>query len=73
MNHRHVTNVEAFDMRARTGLNQTQFWSRVGITQSGGSRYETGSCSIPAPVAILLDLVYGAKGPKLLEKLRSSV
>ena len=71
MTHRHITNVEAFDMRARAGLNQTQFWSRVGITQSGGSRYETGSCGIPEPVAILLDLAYGAKWHKVLGKLRS--
>jgi DNA-binding transcriptional regulator YiaG len=71
MSHRHVTNVEAHDMRVKAGLNQTQFWSRVGITQSGGSRYETGSCGIPEPVAMLLDLVYSSKGPKLLEKLRS--
>jgi hypothetical protein len=46
------------------------FWSRVGITQSGGSRYENGQCQIPAPVAMLLDLVYSAKGPALLTKLR---
>lgn len=57
-------------MRAKQGTNQTKFWSRVGITQSGGSRYENGQCSIPEPVAMLLDLVYGNKGPQLLEKLR---
>ena len=71
MSHRHVTNVEAHDMRVKAGTNQTGFWSRVGITQSGGSRYETGACSIPEPVAMLLDLVYTSKGPKLLEKLRA--
>lgn len=29
-------------IRVDLGLNQSEFWSRVGITQSGGSRYETG-------------------------------
>ena len=27
--------------RKATGLNQSQFWNRFGVTQSGGSRYET--------------------------------
>lgn len=33
--------------------NQTEFWSRFGVTQSGGSRYESGR-EVPAPVAILV-------------------
>lgn len=33
--------------------NQTEFWSRFGVTQSGGSRYESGR-DVPAPVAILV-------------------
>jgi transcriptional regulator with XRE-family HTH domain len=39
--------------RKVSGLNQSQFWSRFGVTQSGGSRYETGR-SLPRPVAMLL-------------------
>ena len=35
--------------------NQYRFWSRFGVTQSRGSRFEMGS-EIPAPVAILLEL-----------------
>ena len=30
------------DMRKSLGLNQQEFWSPVGVTQSGGSRYESG-------------------------------
>lgn len=71
MNHRHITASEACTMRDKVGTNQTIFWARVGITQSGGSRYETGACRIPTPVAMLLDLAYSSKGPKLFEKLRS--
>ena len=30
------------DIRKKLGLNQMDFWSRIGVTQSGGSRYESG-------------------------------
>jgi predicted transcriptional regulator len=42
------------DMRKRLGMNQSEFWSRIGVTQSGGSRYESG----PKPVRELVRLVY---------------
>ena len=35
--------------------SQSLFWSRFGVTQSRGSRFEMGS-EIPLPVAILLKL-----------------
>ncbi|MES2901833.1 MAG: helix-turn-helix transcriptional regulator [Pseudomonadota bacterium] len=35
--------------------SQEKFWSRFGVTQSSGSRFETG-LGIPAPVAILVKL-----------------
>jgi DNA-binding transcriptional regulator YiaG len=44
--------------RQRHSLNQTAFWSRVGVTQSGGSRYESGR-NVPKPVQLLLQLTYG--------------
>ena len=31
------------EIRQRLRLNQEQFWTRIGVTQSGGSRYETRS------------------------------
>ncbi len=37
--------------------NQLGFWSRFGVTQSRGSRFEHGA-EIPAPVAILLGLYF---------------
>lgn len=43
--------------RISTGLNQHDFWGRIGITQSGGSRYEAGR-GMPTPVIHLLNLVY---------------
>lgn len=39
--------------RLKEGLNQQDFWKRYGVTQSGGSRYESGR-NIPKPLAILL-------------------
>lgn len=44
--------------RQKHQLNQTEFWSRVGVTQSGGSRYESGR-NVPKPVQLLLQLAYG--------------
>lgn len=43
------------DYRKKLGLNQQVFWSGLGVTQSGGSRYESGR-GLPKPVAMLLVL-----------------
>ena len=45
------------EIRHKLGLNQQQFWSKVGVTQSGGSRYESGR-NMPKPVRELLRLVH---------------
>jgi hypothetical protein len=37
--------------------SQTRFWSRFGVTQSRGDRYEMGM-AIPPPIAILLVLYF---------------
>ena len=42
-------------LRTRLRENQTAFWSRFGVTQSQGSRFEQGT-AVPAPVALLLAL-----------------
>lgn len=47
-------------MRRSLGLNQSEFWSRLGVTQSGGSRYESGR-NMPKPVKELLRLVHVEK------------
>ncbi len=55
---RQVVHVDASDLREyRKSLRETQFcfWSRFGVTQSRGSRFEMGA-EIPSPVAILLKL-----------------
>lgn len=45
------------EIRRRLGMNQYQFWTKIGVTQSGGSRYESGR-SMPKPVVELLRLVH---------------
>lgn len=45
------------DIRCKLGLNQQAFWSVIGVTQSGGSRYEAGR-NMPKPTRELLRLVH---------------
>lgn len=53
--HDHMQNPR--EVRLRLGLNQQEFWGRIGVTQSGGSRYESGR-RMPKPVRELLRLVH---------------
>jgi len=52
-----VENIDVREIRRKLGLNQSEFWSELGVTQSGGSRYESGR-NIPRPVQALLRLVH---------------
>jgi len=52
-----IEKIEPREIRRKLGLNQQQFWSRIGVTQSGGSRYESGR-NMPKPVRELLRLVH---------------
>lgn len=45
------------EIRTRLGMNQQEFWGRIGVTQSGGSRYESGR-NMPKPVRELLRVVH---------------
>ena len=44
-------------LRRSLNLGQSAFWLRLGVTQSGGSRYENGR-PLPPAVGKLLDIVY---------------
>jgi len=44
--------------RTALGLNQSQFWQQVFVTQSGGSRYENER-NVPRSVRALLVIAYG--------------
>ncbi len=52
-----IDEIDVREIRHKLGLNQSEFWSSIGVTQSGGSRYESGR-SIPRPVQALLRLVH---------------
>lgn len=52
-----IEKIDAREIRRKLGLNQQQFWSKIGVTQSGGSRYESGR-NMPKPVRELLRLVH---------------
>lgn len=59
-------------LRQRSKKNQIDFWQGVGVTQSGGSRYENGR-RVPKPTRTLVDLAYGKshhEALKALAKLR---
>ena len=45
------------DIRKKLKINQTKFWEAVGVTQSGGSRYESGR-AIPNAVRKLVRIVH---------------
>ena len=61
--------IKAF--RQKHGMNQSQFWGRVGVTQSGGSRYESER-NIPVPVQLLLHIAYATedRSHRLVDHLR---
>jgi len=57
-------------LRLKLGLTQQAFWSRLGVTQSAGSRYETDR-RLPEPVRKLIELAYGNNAPAALRRLRA--
>lgn len=65
--------MNARDTRKKLGLNQQTFWSRLGVTQSGGSRYESGR-NIPKPVQKLIGIAFGSTKEcnKIIEQLRGN-
>lgn len=57
-------------IRKKLNLSQQQFWPPLGVTQSGGSRYE--NCrAMPAPVQKLVELVYAGNTKGALRKLEN--
>lgn len=52
-----ANHLNSLALRKYLRLNQRAFWAPLGVTQSGGSRYESGR-RMPPPVAMLLELVY---------------
>ena len=55
-------------VRNKLHVNQAEFWGPLNVTQSGGSRYESGR-AMPGPVKLLVNIVYGT--PRHAERLVS--
>ena len=58
-------------LRRKLHFKQGEFWSRLGVTQSAGSRYETGGRTLPEPLKKLIELAYGNKPLEALKRLRA--
>ena len=54
-----ITGEQAKQQRLKLGMNQTDYWGRVLVTQSASSRYEAGR-PIPRAVQVLLHIAYGS-------------
>ncbi len=52
--------IELKQFRLSRRESQEKFWARFGVTQSSGSRFETG-LGIPPPVALLVKLYLDGK------------
>jgi hypothetical protein len=62
-----VKKVDPLKLRKSLGLNQADFWGRLAVTQSGGSRYENGR-PMPEPVRILLGIIYLREKPNVFNR-----
>lgn len=62
---------EVREIRRKLGMNQTEFWQYFHVTQSGGSRYESGR-DLPEPVNLLMNIALGGDktAAGLVEQLR---
>lgn len=70
---KHYSAAEVVALRKKLRLNQSEFWGRFGVTQSGGSRYESGR-DIPLPMQVLLNVAFrqASVSEKLVQQLRQN-
>lgn len=68
-----MANINARAIRTKKGLSQSEFWNRIGVTQSAGSRYEGGR-RIPEPTKQLLLIAHGTEkqSSAVLKQLRGA-
>ncbi len=64
-----VDGAKALTTRRKLGMNQTDFWTRLGVSQPCGSRYENGR-SLPNPVALLYHIAYSPAHETVVAGLR---
>lgn len=63
------TGEQALHRRLLLGMNQSEFWERVGGSQSAGSRYEDGR-NIPRAMQVLLTIAYAGNAKARSQALR---
>ena len=56
-------------LRKKLNMTQAAFWSRVGVSQPCGSRFEQGR-PVPRQTSALVDIVYGKAPIARLAELR---
>ena len=57
-------------LRKRLKMTQREFWNRIGMSPSGGSRYELGNRAIPKTLQMLITLAYSRNPMPFLNQLR---
>jgi DNA-binding transcriptional regulator YiaG len=67
---RSISGKQARALRDSLQVSQSEFWQRLGISRSGGSRYERGR-PIPRTVYLLMQLAYLADAEQRLKRIRS--
>lgn len=65
---------EARELRQHLAMKQDEFWGRIAVKQSAGSRYVSESNPLPLKIACLLQIAYGTPGQEqqMVEWLRQS-
>lgn len=65
---------EARELRYRLTMKQDEFWGRIAVKQSAGSRYESESNPLPHQISCLLQIAYGtpAQAQQVVEWLRQA-
>lgn len=56
-----LTGQQAKEIRLQLQMNQLEFWGRLNVKQSTGSRYEGGSRPLPPAVEQLLRMATGSE------------
>lgn len=71
--HKNIIQMNGADirnLRIKLGLSQTEFWTRVAVSQSAGSRYEKGLRELPYSEKTMIELVFGNRPDRVLNRLR---
>jgi DNA-binding transcriptional regulator YiaG len=64
-----ITGKAAVALREKLKLSQADFWQRLGVSQSCGSRYENDR-AIPRHIYLLLQLAYDSKPERAYRSIR---